>query len=98
MDMWQELGNLMVSRNFHHVIEVPGYYCDQFSNQIEPTPPEEMPTPIPVTPMAAIIVGGEWEGDGYGLNSFEAFGCPNTDGPATFTLGMLKYLVQSSFG
>ena len=103
-DMWMPIGELLNGRFAHEVIEVPGYFCDSFTTLTTPsnpaTPTGSTSTPMP--PMepdsAAIIFGGVYQGDGVALNSFEVFGCPEMDGPTTFSLGSMPFRGHSRAG
>ena len=74
---WEVLGNMLRSRRYHEVIEVPVSVCEDFTSTLTPPITTEEPSPFDVT--AALLIGGfnpDREG-GNILNEVEVFGCPN---------------------
>ncbi len=87
-DRWNKLGNLIESRGFQGVVEVPQSLCDHIpemttlTTQVTTSSTTEVVTDTTVEPpdktTAAIIIGGSWiEADiRTTMASVEIFGCP----------------------
>ncbi len=87
-DTWNKLGNLIESRGFQAVIEVPQSLCDQLPDMTTITTESTVqPTTEPVTDpteeppdqtTAALIIGGSWSDADIlkSMASVEIFGCP----------------------
>ena len=96
-DLWVDLGDMVIERQMHEVIEVPRAFCDYFAPlpTLPPNPIPPMPTPPPTDANAALVVAGYWpdhDVDPF-LKTAELFGCPGRGSipVADFPLGSYQH-------
>ena len=82
-DKWIDLGDMLIERQMHSIVEVPSTFCDYFAPLPTVPPKPILPTPAPPSPTAnaALVVAGFWPNhptDPY-LRTAELFGCPGRD-------------------